>query len=112
MGEPILDDIETNNQRRKPMGRPDPYIIPARARKNGVDSNIQRLFRITETAVFLATQICLPVGRQFVIPPISRFPHLLRSHEMRSQVKTYSSDSPPDMSGGVNSNRREPSNLK
>ena len=35
-----------------------------------------------------------------------------RGHEMRSQVKTYSNDFPSHMSGGVDNNRRLPSNLK
>ena len=35
-----------------------------------------------------------------------------RVHEMRSQVKTYSNEWPSHMSGGVDNNRRLPSNLK
>jgi hypothetical protein len=36
----------------------------------------------------------------------------INRHKRRSQVKTYSNDSPRDLSGGVDSNRREPSNVK
>ena len=75
--------------------------------RQGVVANILNLFR--NRASLLAN----PFGVGFTdwLGDI-RFHSGRGPHEMRSQIATYSNDWPPDTSGGVDNNSREPSNLK